>query len=176
VGDAQAQTQALAHRYEILLAPGTTTITGPIQVGRCRVAADLIATTRPLLRQLHRFQIRPTDPFVGGVAGAVRFEDLFGHLLEPRLAFCCLGTARPGPSDTCLTAAGTLRMVGVIVAHRLQRANPRVARSPAHAQHPRHLSDAAKTDLQRLDCSVAAPVVPRQRTAIDHLRSWCDSP
>jgi hypothetical protein len=149
------------------LAQGTTTKTRSLQERRGRVAADLVATMEQFVRHSHRFQMRPTDAFVGGTAGAVHFENLFEHLLQSRLALRYLRSASPGSSDTFLIATGTARMVGVVVAHRLQFANPGVDRSPAHAQDPRHISNAAEADLQRFDRGVAAPVVLRQRTAID---------
>jgi hypothetical protein len=142
-----------------LLTQGTTPITRPIQESCGRVATNLITALDQLSRQLHRFEIRPTHGIVGGAAGTVRFKHVFDRLLQPRLTFGHLRPATTGASDTLVIAARTPRMVGIVVAHGLQLANPCVDCSPTHTQHPRHVSDAAETDLQCLDRRVAAAVI-----------------
>jgi len=93
-------------------------------------------------------------------------EDVLEGLLQTRLAAGRLRAPATRSADTLAVATGTAWRLVVVLAHRLQFPNPGVDRSPAHAQDPCDGGDPTETDLQRLDTSVATPMILRQRTEI----------
>jgi hypothetical protein len=138
---------------------GAAPITRPLQELGGGVAADFKATHEQLLRQLQGLEIGPAHGLIGGAAGAMGLQNLVHRLLQPRLACAGLGAAAPAAADALGAATGTVRVVGVVVAHRRQLADAGVDGTAAHPQDAPHVGDAAKANLQRLQRRVAPPVV-----------------
>jgi len=148
------------------LAQGAAAIAGLLKEFRRCVAADFVATAHQFPSQLHRLEVGPANARIGGTAGAVCLEDFLEAALQARLTTGGLWPPAARSADALGAAAGTMRMIMIVVAHRVQLVNPGIDGSPAHAQHPRDVGNPAETDLQRLDRGIAASVVLRQGAAV----------
>jgi hypothetical protein len=135
---------------------------GPIEQVGGGIATDFNAVLEQALSQLQWFEIRPTHALIGRAAGAVHFENLLQNRLQQRFALGNRRSTTAGPAHSLGVSARALRVLRIVVAHLLQLAYPGVDRTSTHAQHPCYIGHATVTDLQRLDCTIAAPMIFRQ--------------
>ena len=140
------------------------------------IATDFNAALKQALRQLHWLEVCPAHALIGRTASAVYIENLLQSRLQQRLALGDRRSTSAGPARSLGVSAGALRVLRIVVAHLLQLAYPRVDRTATHAQHPCNIGYAAITNLQRLDRGIAAPMIFRQRPAVQPHRFLVDCP